>query len=121
MPTDIAIPEGTTRVEFSDTGPLSEDAGTSRDHDFRCALVFLPLGNNRPLAHFELTELLNLPNDSVDQEGVMEAVERWLRKSGWDAERNEADGAGADQWIAWNVTRADTSRPRSVHRPVASR
>jgi hypothetical protein len=108
VPTDIAIPEGTTRVELSDTGPLSEDADVSRDHDFRCALVFLPLGKNRPLAHFELADFLGLPNGSVDEEGVIAAVDRWLRKSGWDAERSEAAGAGADKWIAWNVTRADS-------------
>lgn len=106
MPTDIAIPEGTTRVEFSDTGPLPGDDDLNRGHDFRCALVFLPLGKNRPLAHFELTELLDLPNDSVDEEAVMGAVELWLRKSGWVAERSEAGGAGAAEWVAWNVTRS---------------
>jgi hypothetical protein len=94
------------RVEFSDTGPLPEDADLNRGHDFRCALVFLPLGKNRPLAHFELADLLNLPDDSVDEEGVIGAVERWLRKSGWDAERSEAAGAGAAEWVAWNVTRS---------------
>ena len=106
MPTDIAIPEGTTRVEFSDTGPLPGDDDLNRGHDFRCALVFLPLGKNRPLAHFELTELLDLPNDSVDEEAVIGAVELWLRKSGWVAERSEAGGAGAAEWVAWNVTRS---------------
>jgi hypothetical protein len=106
VPTDVAIPEGTTRVEFSDSGPLPEGADLDRGHDFRCALVFLPLGKNRPLAHVELADLLGLPDDSVDEEGVIGAVEGWLRKSGWDAERSEAGGAGAADWVAWNVTRS---------------